>query len=500
MRTAARRIDLTWLVFAAVPLLGCSKARTGPPGVTPIEVATPRSAGPDATTSTGPVPSKGRCRGTPLPADQHYAAPGTCARLVASAQGPLREIMFTPDGDLIGVTHEGVVRRYRDRNGNGQFDAATDEIVDWANTGGDNGQNCDLDGAYLYCGSQDGVKRWKYATSLDHGGEGEDVVVGQPGGGNHPLHPLHVYDHVLYVDSGSERNVIHPMPADYITDRAVIKRFDLQKLTPGHPFAWEAGDVFVRGARNVTGFTRDAKGRIYGVINGVDDLRYAGEDIHADNPGEAFVRLEQGQAYGWPFCFMAQRIVRDGVVVPPGTQLKVDAMNNTFPQVLVEGNKDDAWCAAHATRPMSLLEAHSAPLDVIVNDGPAKEGLPERWRGGAFVSLHGSWDRNPSTGYKVVWIPLDEAGVAPMPTSTPTSTRFPYEVVFGGGSAGQPKDGFWSWSNGLVGETVVRPVGIAISPIDGALYVSSDNRAVEDQPGKKAGESQGAIYRIAAVE
>jgi hypothetical protein len=41
---------------------------------------------------------------------------------------------------------------------------------------------------------------------------------------------------------------------------------------------------------------------------------------------------------------------------------------------------------------------------------------------------------------------------------------------------------------------------VAISPVDGALYISSDNRAVEDQPGKKAGELQGAIYRTAAAE
>jgi glucose/arabinose dehydrogenase len=198
---------------------------------------------------------------------------------------------------------------------------------------------------------------------------------------------------------------------------------------------------------------------------------------------------------------MAQRIVRGGAVVALGTQLKADAMNNTFPQVLVEGNKDDAWCAAHATRPMSLLEAHSAPLDVVVYEGgPGSRGLPDRWRGGAFISLHGSWDRKPSTGFKVVWLPLDAAGVAPMPTSTPTETHFPYEVVFGGGGAGQAKDGFWSWTAGGVGETVVRPVGVAISPLDGALYVSSDNRAVEDQPGKKAGDSQGAIYRIALAE
>src|SRR5580698_6345120 len=237
MRAVLDRAPLVPVALACASLMACNKARTGPPGALPVE-----AVGPAPATSAGAnASSTGRSRGVALPPDQHYAVPGTCARMVASAQGPLREIMFTPDGDLIGVTHDGFIRRYRDRNGNGVFDAGTDEIVDWAKTDGDNGQNCDLDGGFLYCGSQDGVKRWKYAPNIDHGGEGEDVVVGQPGGGNHPLHPLHVYDHVLYVDSCSERNVIRPMPDDYITDRAVIKRFDLSKLSQGHPFAWDSG-------------------------------------------------------------------------------------------------------------------------------------------------------------------------------------------------------------------------------------------------------------------
>ena len=51
-------------------------------------------------------------------------------------------------------------------------------------------------------------------------------------------------------------------------------------------------------------------------------------------------------------------------------------------------------------------------------------------------------------------------------------------------------------SNGT-GEPVVRPVGVAISPIDGALYVASDDQAVADQPGKLGnGVGDGAIYRI----
>ena len=45
------------------------------------------------------------------------------------------------------------------------------------------------------------------------------------------------------------------------------------------------------------------------------------------------------------------------------------------------------------------------------------------------------------------------------------------------------------------GETLVRPVGVAISPVDGALYVSSDNGRVVGQP--QTSVPEGAIYRVA---
>jgi glucose/arabinose dehydrogenase len=58
-----------------------------------------------------------------------------------------------------------------------------------------------------------------------------------------------------------------------------------------------------------------------------------------------------------------------------------------------------------------------------------------------------------------------------------------------------PRDGTWSWSAGDLGESPVRPVGVAISPIDGALYVSSDNGTVPLQR-KSGSTAQGALYRI----
>lgn len=492
----ALRVSLSLLAMLAV-CAGSEHCARGPgsPGQAPREhrVVKPEPGALAVASAAAPeLPDP--CRGTSLPPDQHFVAKGLCARVVASKQGELRQITFAPNGDLFGVTIPGAIRRYRDANHDGVFQA--EEIVEWANTGDENGNNCEIDaaGGYLYAGTRAGVKRWKYAANIDHGGAGEDVMVGQPGGGNHPFHPVHVYDGFMYVDSGSEHNANRPDGDVYDTERSVVKRFELAKFTPGKPFQWQAGELFVRGVRNVTGFTRSGAGHLVGVLSGMDDLRYLGRDIHADNPGEEVVALEAGKAYGYPFCFAAARVVVGGRVVRPGSKLRAAWASQNPLASVTEGVNDDAWCGAHADLPLSFIQAHSSPLGITFFDGP-DGALPARFRGGAFIALHGSWDRTPSTGYKVIWLPFDARGMPPMPTSSSDATTYPYEVVFGGGANGVARDGAWSWSLGELGESPVRPVGVAISPVDGALYVSSDNGTVPLQrsPGSTA---EGNLYRI----
>ncbi|HEY4187246.1 MAG TPA: hypothetical protein VGP07_19375 [Polyangia bacterium] len=492
MTRARHIIAASLLVAASVGVdLGCEHFARGPgsPGVTPVEHAPVAAAAPSA---KGSLPDP--CRGIPLPASQHFVAAGLCARVVASHQGELRQLTFAPNGDLFGVTVPGAIRRYRDANHDGVFQPG--EIVEWANTGNENGNNCDIDarGGYLYAGTREGVKRWRYAPELDHGGPGEDVMIGQPGGGSHPFHPVHVYDGFMYVDSGSQHNANRPEGDVYDGNRSVLKRFDLSRFTPGRPFQWRDGEVFVSGVRNVTGFTRDAAGRLVGVLSGMDDLRYHGADVHADNPGEEIVALEPGKAYGYPFCFAAARVVVGGRVVAPGTKLQA-AWASQVPLVgTTESPHDDAWCGAHAALPLTFMQAHSSPLGITFFDGP-DGALPARFHGGAFVALHGSWDRTPSTGHKVIWVPFDANGKSPMPTSTTDATTYPYEVVFGGGANGVARDGAWSWSAGELGESSVRPVGVAISPVDGALYISSDNGTVPLKR-RSGSTADGTLYRV----
>jgi glucose/arabinose dehydrogenase len=435
--------------------------------------------------------------GIPLPLDAVYVAPGLCVRAVATQQGRLRQITFAPNGDLFGVTVEGEIRRYRDVDRDGSFDDDAPETVAWADTGG-NGNNVHVDaaGGYLYAGTPEGVKRWSFDNSTipgisdaDASSTGEDVLIDQPASGNHTFHTVHVFGGWMYVQMGSAGNVSDPATPDYDTNRSVIKRFWLADFVASTPFAWTEGEVFAVGLRNTVGFTRHANGTLYGVVNGIDDLMYSGQDIHQTNPGDMIVRLQNGGQYGYPFCFSALHVESGGSMIAAGTQLRSEVSGFTNPHT-------NLWCSQNSQVPETLVPAHSAPLDIVfLNQGTAS--LPEEWTGGAFVTLHGSWNTESPTGHQVIWVPFDEQGDAPMPIARAAGPTFPHEVVLSARVDGNAAVGPWSWEAQGTGEDLVRPVGVAISPIDGALYVSSDNAPVLGVDAGPAGATaDGAIYRI----
>ena len=304
------------------------------------------------------------------------------------------------------------------------------------------------------------MRRWAWSNTTDSGGTGTDVLTGQPTGG-HGKHTVHVWDGWMYVQSGSSGNVTATSTSAYDTTRNIVKRFNVSTFS-GTAFSWTGGEIFVDGIRNLLGFNRDGMGRMYGVQNGQDNVTYGGTDVHNDNPGEVVLRIEAGLHHGYPFCFVAQRVNS----IAPGTQVA----SEIFP-----GNtRDDAWCQSttNVARPVTFVQAHSAPMDIAFFTSAAPAGnLPERWRNGAFVSLHGSWNRDPATGYRVVWIPFAADGTSTTPTNSGSTTNFPHDVVLSRGNGTTSQDGTWNAG----AETNVRPVGVAVSPVDGALYISSDS-------------------------
>jgi hypothetical protein len=371
------------VVATLVTIAGAGACAKDTSGAMPVERGSTARPAEVVTTTRGGA----ACGPRGLPPDRHFVAEGLCARVVAHKQGPLRGITFASSGDLLAVTSDGEIRRYRDVDHDGLYEDGAPESIVWATIAADVDRECHLDEPYLYCGSTTGVKRWRYSAEVDHGGPGDDVVVGIPEGARHSEHPLAVWDGFVY--ASGERNV--------------VKRFAIAKYVPGRPLQWRDGEVVAR----------------------------------------------------YPSCaFLAP------------THGKADRV-------------DDTRCSARLERPMAFAKAQPSALGMTSAEPDAAFALDERWRSGAFVALHGSSDGDVSTGYKVTWIPSDAAGRV--------------ETVFGGGKYGAPRDGEWSWKLGDAGEDPVRPVGVAVSPIDGALYVSSDNA------GGATTARRGSIYRIALL-
>jgi glucose/arabinose dehydrogenase len=173
--------------------------------------------------------------------------------------------------------------------------------------------------------------------------------------------------------------------------------------------------VFASGLRNPVGLAWDPEtGALWAVVNERDEL---GSDLVPDY----LTSVKEGGFYGWPFSYWGKHV--DDRVTPQ----KPD---------LVE----------KAIVPDYALGNHVAPLGLAFSLG---RGLPEPYRNGAFVGQHGSWNRQPLSGYNVVFVPF--AGGRP--------TGQPIEVL----------SGFLSDQ----GDALGRPVGVAIDR-SGALLVADD--------------------------
>lgn len=173
--------------------------------------------------------------------------------------------------------------------------------------------------------------------------------------------------------------------------------------------------IFASGLRNPNGLTFEPQsGALWAVVNERDEI---GPDLVPDY----MTSVKDGGFYGWPYSYYGQHV--DPRVQPPRPDL-----------------------VEKAIVPDYALSSHVAPLGLTFYTGSA---LPQAYRGGAFVGEHGSWNRTPLNGYKVVYVPF--ANGQP---SGPTQ-----DVV----------TGFLNTSDQARG----RPVGLAVDKT-GALLIADD--------------------------
>ena len=179
--------------------------------------------------------------------------------------------------------------------------------------------------------------------------------------------------------------------------------------------------IFASGLRNPVGLAiNPANGSLWTAVNERDGL---GDDLAPDYATE----VRAGQFYGWPFSYIGK---------------------NVDPRR--KGERPDL--VAKAVVPSILFQAHSAALGIAFYDGKM---FPEKYRGGLFVAMHGSWNRTQRTGYKVVFVPFHNGAAASG-----------YDD-FAAGWAPDPSSHF-VWG---------RPVGLLVMK-DGSLLVSDDGSGV----------------------
>ena len=172
--------------------------------------------------------------------------------------------------------------------------------------------------------------------------------------------------------------------------------------------------LFATGMRNPNGMDWEPQtGALWTVVNERDEI---GNDLVPDY----LTSVRDGGFYGWPYSYWGQNV--DTRVKPQRPDLVVAAI-----------------------KPDYGLSSHVAPLGLVFNRGSALPG----YEGGAFIGLHGSWNRSKASGYKVIYVPFAGGKPQGLPRDVLTGFLSPEEKAWG------------------------RPVGVAIDR-SGALLVADD--------------------------
>jgi hypothetical protein len=352
-----------------------------------------------------------------VPADYQVTA------LVSGLQNP-RVVRVAPNGDVfVAETSAGRVRALRVTNGQVQqiqvFATGLDEPFGIA--------FYPLGSApqWLYVATQNSVLRYPYRSGdLQARGAAEKLVAElAPHTGGHTTRDL------VFTRDGKRLLVSVGSGSNVAQEGGLPKRSDAElrdlEAHAGLGAAWGSEErradvlafdpeghrearAFATGIRNCAGLAvHPDTGDVWCATNERDGL---GDDLVPDY----ITRVREGAFYGWPWYYLG------------------DHADPRWPNARPD-------LRGHITMPDVLLQAHSAALGVAF------------WRGAAYVTLHGSWNRSVRTGYKVVRIPL-ENGAAVADAG--------YEDFM----TGFVLDERQAWG---------RPVGVAVAA-DGALLVTDD--------------------------
>jgi glucose/arabinose dehydrogenase len=291
----------------------------------------------------------------------------------------------------------------RDADGDGVAETAAPYI-----TGLNSPFGMALVGSTLYVANADALLAFPYDPAATRITAAPRLILGLPAGRNHHWTKSLVASpdgRRLYVGVGSNSNVAeHGMSEE--EGRAAIWEIEPEA---------QSGFIYASGLRNPVGLAfLPGTNELYAVVNERDEL---GSDLVPDY----LTRVSAGGFYGWPWSYWGRHV--DARVRPPRPDM-----------------------VERAIAPDYALGTHVAPLGLAFSRGAR---LGPAFADGAFVGLHGSWNRRPRSGYKVVFVPFE-----------------------GGRPAAHPIDVLTGFVDPR-GRAMGRPVGVAVGR-DGSLLVADD--------------------------
>lgn len=294
----------------------------------------------------------------------------------------------------------------RDTNGDGKVDGRSVLIGSGLNSP----FGMALVGDWLYVANNDSLVRYPYKAGQTKIDAKPEKIIDLPAGGNHWTRSLVAAPDgkTLYVGVGSTSNIAEN-GIDRETNRAAILEVDPAART---------FRIYAAGLRNPVGVAFEPKTKsLWAVVNERDMMG-------SDTPPDYLTQVSFGGFYGWPYNYWGG-----------------------YEDLRVKPRRQDL--REYTTRPDYALGPHVAALGLSFADG---EALGDKFANGAFVGLHGSWNRVPVSGYKVVFVPFGDNGL-------PVKGAAPVDVL----------TGFLDAQGNARG----RPVGVQLDRT-GALLVADD--------------------------
>ncbi|HEX5021914.1 MAG TPA: sorbosone dehydrogenase family protein [Candidatus Binatia bacterium] len=266
-----------------------------------------------------------------------------------------------------------------------------------------------LVGARFYVGNTDAIVVFPYSAGETRIRVRPEKILDLPGGGHYTRNiTADNKGEKLYITVGSATNVDEQRIDEKDWRRAAI----LQVNPDGSGLS-----VFANGLRNPVGMDWEPQSKtLWTVVNERDML---GDELVPD----FLTSVRRGAFYGWPYSYFGQ---------------------NQDPRK--KGERPDL--VAKAIKPDFALGSHVAPLGLAFYEGTT---FPKRYHGGAFIGMHGSWNRSTLAGYKVAFVPFQN---------------------------GKPSGAIEDFLTGFIADprgsdVYGRPVGVAVWT-DGSLIVADD--------------------------